>query len=355
MSDLLTCRDISKSYLVRGDPRGSSLRRESRRIMALDGVGLSVEAREVVGLAGESGSGKTTLARCLVRLVEPDRGEAVFDGRNVFGATAAELRTIRRRMQLIYQDPYASLNPRLRIGEAIGEPARVHGLVHGRAEEASLVAELLGAVGLSERDAKRRPHELSGGQRQRVAIARALAAEPELLIADEAVSALDVSVQAQILNLFLTLSRDRGLAMIFISHQLAVMAQLAHRVAIMYLGRIVEIGDTVAVFAAPRHPYTVLLLAAHPHVDAPDRHRSPAFQGEISSPDAIPKGCRFRSRCPLAEAVCADVDPPPVDVGNGHLSWCHVLPRSATPALDHLIPPLSAGATSSSAEDRGAS
>jgi oligopeptide/dipeptide ABC transporter ATP-binding protein len=332
MPDLLTCRNITKSFAARGGVRASLLRSERRRIVALDSVSISVGAHEVLGLVGESGSGKTTLARCIVRLVEPDSGEATFDGQDVFGATARDLRSIRRRMQLIYQDPYSSLNPRLRIGEAIGEPARVHGLVHGRTEEASRVAELLNAVGLSERDAKRRPRELSGGQRQRVAIARALAVEPDLLIADEAVSALDASVQAQILNLFLALSQDRGLAMIFISHQLAVMAQLAQRVAIMYLGRIVEVGDIIEVFAAPKHPYTALLLSVHPALDAPHRRRSPAFLGEIPSPDDIPKGCRFRSRCPIAEAICAEVDPPAVDVGRGHLSWCHILPTSPRPA-----------------------
>lgn len=341
MSDLLTCRDVAKSFAGGGSLRASLLRSPRARIVALDGVGFSVGAHEVLGLVGESGSGKTTLARCIVRLIEPDSGEAVFDGQDVFSAGASELRSIRRRMQLIYQDPYSSLNPRLRIGEAIGEPARVHGLVNGKAQETSRVGELLNAVGLSERDAKRHPRELSGGQRQRVAIARALAAEPDLLIADEAVSALDASVQAQILNLFLTLSRDRGLAMVFISHQLAVMAQLAQRVAVMYLGRIVEIGDTVDVFAAPRHPYTALLLAVHPSIDAPQRRRSPTFQGEMPSPDEIPKGCRFRSRCPLAEAICAEVDPPPVDMGNGHVSWCHILPLGS-PTANPALRPLSA-------------
>jgi oligopeptide/dipeptide ABC transporter ATP-binding protein len=320
MADLLTVRNIAKAFVGRG---------RAKRVVALDGVSLGVGAREVMGLVGESGSGKTTLARCLVRLIEPDSGEAIFDGENVFRATASELRQIRRRMQLIYQDPYSSLNPRLRVGEAIAEPARVHRLVGSRAQEAAFVVELLDAVGLARGDAQRHPRELSGGQRQRVAIARALAVHPELLIADEAVSALDVSVQAQVLNLLGSLSKDRELAMIFISHQLAVIAQLAQRVAVMYLGRIVETGATADVFVTPAHPYTELLLAAHPSMDAPDRHRSPAFQGEIPSPDDIPPGCRFRSRCPLAEQICADVDPPPVDVGNGHLSWCHILPARA--------------------------
>jgi oligopeptide/dipeptide ABC transporter ATP-binding protein len=315
--------------------------------VALDGVSLNVGAQEVLGLVGESGSGKTTLARCLVRLIEPDAGEATFDGLDVFKAAPKELRTIRRRMQLVYQDPYSSLNPRLRIGDAIGEAARVHGLVRGRAEEEALVAELLDAVGLSRSEARRRPRELSGGQRQRVAIARALAVQPDFLIADEPVSALDVSVQAQILNLFGSLSHERHLAMIFISHQLAVIAQIADRIAIMYLGRIVETGATGLVFAAPQHPYTQILLAAHPSVEAPSRRRTAVAQGEIPSPDNIPAGCRFRTRCPLAEAICADVDPPPIDVGDGHFSWCHVMPRPAVaagegralPAADELAQP----------------
>ncbi len=331
MDDLLIARDLTKSFVMSGGLRAGLRRQQRRRIVALDGVSLHVGTQEVLGLVGESGSGKTTLARCLVRLVEPDGGEASFRGQNLFGSTARELRTIRRHMQLIYQDPYSSLNPRLRVGEAIAEPARVHQLVRGRKEEASLVAGLLDAVGLSRNDAFRRPREMSGGQRQRVAIARALAVQPDLLIADEAVSALDVSVQAQILNLFGTLSRDRHLAMIFISHQLAVVAQIAQRVAIMYLGRIVEVGETADVFTAPKHPYTALLLAAHPTIDAPKGRRSPALQGEIPSPDDIPKGCRFRSRCNLAQAICSEVDPPPVEVGNGHLSWCHILPKRAAP------------------------
>jgi oligopeptide/dipeptide ABC transporter ATP-binding protein len=329
---LLVARDVRKSFVPPRSVRASIQRLERRSIVALDGVSLVVRPNEVVGLVGESGSGKTTLARCLVRLVEPDSGEATFDGQDVFGASAAELRKIRRRMQLIYQDPYSSLNPRLRVGEAIAEAARVHGLVKGRGKEDALVADLLEAVGLPRSAAPRRPRELSGGQRQRVAIARALAVQPELLIADEAVSALDVSVQAQILNLFLALSQDRHLSMVFISHQLAVIAQLAHRVAIMYLGRIVEIGDTADLFTAPMHPYTELLLEAHPHVDAPDRHRAPILRGEIPSQDNIPAGCRFRSRCPLAQGICEEVDPAPVDVGRGHLSWCHIKPRAAEAA-----------------------
>ena len=316
MEDLLSIQDFKKSFSI-----------GRRKIVALDGVSLTVKKREVVGLVGESGSGKSTMARCAVRLVEPDEGEAHFDGEDVLHADGAGLRAIRRRMQLIYQDPYSSLNPRIRVGSAIGEAARVHGLVHERVAEETLVADLLDAVGLSAADASKFPREMSGGQRQRVAIARSLAVQPELLIADEAVSALDVSVQAQILNLFSSLSLDRHLAIIFISHQLAVIAQVAQRVAVMYLGRIVEIGDTEDLFARPRHPYTALLLAAHPSLEEHSRRTVPVLQGELPSPDNIPSGCRFRSRCHLAETICETVDPPPVEVAPGHTTWCHVLAR----------------------------
>jgi oligopeptide/dipeptide ABC transporter ATP-binding protein len=317
MDELLSVSELKKTF-----PIGR------RRIVALDGVSLTVNRREVVGLVGESGSGKSTMARCIVRLIEPDSGQAHFDGTDILKAGSVTLRSIRRRMQLIYQDPYSSLNPRLRVGDAIGEAARVHRLVRGRAAEAALVSDLLDAVGLSRTDAGRFPREMSGGQRQRVAIARSLAVEPELLIADEAVSALDVSVQAQILNLFAALSLERHLAMVFISHQLAVIAQIAQRVAVMYLGRIVEIGSTTEVFSGPRHPYTKLLLDAHPSLDGPAHRSTPVLPGEMPSQDSIPSGCRFRSRCPLAEAICEEVDPPPVEVEPGHTTWCHVMART---------------------------
>ncbi len=317
MEELLTVKELKKSF-----PIGR------RRIVALDGVSLTVNKREVLGLVGESGSGKSTMARCVVRLIEPDGGEAFFDGADVLRADSGGLRAIRRRMQLIYQDPYSSLNPRLRVRDAIGEAARVHGIVHDRSTEKALVAELLDAVGLSATDADKYPREMSGGQRQRVAIARSLAVGPELLIADEAVSALDVSVQAQILNLFSSLSLERHLAMVFISHQLAVIAQIAQRVAVMYLGRIVETGSTAEVFMSPRHPYTALLLAAHPSLEEPAHRTTPVLQGDLPSPDNIPSGCRFRSRCHLAEPICAEIDPPRVEVGPGHDTWCHVLGRS---------------------------
>lgn len=234
------------------------------RLVALDGVSISLGRNEVLGLVGESGSGKTTTARCIVRLEEPDAGSIHFGDQDVLAADTADLRHIRRDMQMIYQDPYSSLNPRMTVKAAISEPAIIHGLVDKNGAD-ELVFKLLERVGLSDTVADLRPRALSGGQRQRVAIARALALEPQVIIADEAVSALDVSIQAQILNLFAELIRDLGLSMLFIAHQLSVIAQLSDRVAIMYLGRIVETGPTAHVFAGPRHPYTAALLEAHPN------------------------------------------------------------------------------------------
>jgi oligopeptide/dipeptide ABC transporter ATP-binding protein len=295
------------------------------RLVALDGVSLELRQNEVLGLVGESGSGKTTIARCIVGLETPDQGGVEFGGQDVLSAGLSELQQIRRDMQLIYQDPYSSLNPRMSIRKAISEPALVHELIEDdEAEE--LVQRLLKQVGLPGTVADLRPRALSGGQRQRVAIARALSLSPQVIIADEAVSALDVSVQAQILNLFGELIRSLGLAMIFIAHQLSVIAQLSDRVAIMYLGRIVETGPTAEVFVRPRHPYTGALLQAHPHVDAAKRHE-PALQGEIPSPYDIPRGCRFNTRCPFVEDRCYEIDPAPTEVSPGHYAWCHVLPE----------------------------
>jgi len=301
---------------LRGTPR--------LRLTALDDVSLALNSNEVLGLVGESGSGKTTTARCIVRLETPDSGHITFDGNDVLAADPARLRQIRRDVQMIFQDPYSSLNPRMSIRVAISEPAIVHGLIDPGDAEA-LVRELLDRVGLPYSVADLRPRALSGGQRQRVAIARALALKPRVIIADEAVSALDVSIQAQILNLFGELIRDLGLGMIFIAHQLSVIAQLSDRVAIMYLGRIVETGPTAAVFNNPHHPYTAALLEAHPSLEV-DKEQEPALTGEIPSPYAVPKGCRFNTRCRFAEPRCYEIDPAPAEVSRSHYAWCHVLP-----------------------------
>lgn len=328
LDDLLVVEGVTKSFGPRRGVLSSRRHTPAPAVVALDDVSLRLGRTEVLGLVGESGSGKSTLARCLVRLVDPDSGTASFDGIDLFAARGAELRSIRRRMQLIYQNPYSSLNPTMAVGSAIGEPARVHGLVDSKKAEGELVAHLLGQVGLSHTVATQRPRELSGGQRQRVAIARALAVHPEMLIADESVSALDVSVQAQILNLFADLTEELKLTMIFISHQLAVIAHVASSLAVMYQGRIVEAGTTADIFSAPRHPYTAMLLAAHPDIDRPKRAAGaepPAETVEVASPTA--GGCPFRNRCAYALPICAEVDPPAVDVDAGHMSRCHVTPE----------------------------
>ncbi|MBI1880735.1 MAG: ABC transporter ATP-binding protein [Chloroflexi bacterium] len=330
---LFKVEDLYKYYegkstlmdLIRGKPKP--------RLVAVDGVSLTLCSNEVLGLVGESGSGKSTTARCIIRLETPDHGTVVFDNQDVLTARPEALRQIRRDMQMIYQDPYSSLNPRLSIQTAISEPALVHGLVDKEGAEA-LVRELLERVGLPYTVANLRPRALSGGQRQRVAIARALALKPRVIIADEAVSALDVSIQAQILNLFGELIRDLELGMIFIAHQLSVIAQLSDRVAIMYLGRIVETGPTVAIFTNPRHPYTGALLAAHPHVEVGKKPEA-ALKGEMPSPYAIPTGCRFHTQCPFAEDKCREIDPPPTQVSPEHYAWCHVLPE-LTQSRKHL-------------------
>ena len=322
---LLVAAEVVKTYPGRRRWSAAVRRRPAPRLTAVDHVSLGIARHETVGLVGESGSGKTTFARCLIRLVEPDAGDIRFAGVDVRGADAPQLRDVRRRAQMVFQDPYTSLNPSFTVEQTIGEPAVVHGLVD-RAGLPTLVAGLLDRVGLSQTVRPRRPRELSGGQRQRVAIARALAAGPELILADEAVSALDVSIQAQVLNLFEDLVRETGIAMLFISHQLAVIAHLTRRVAIMYLGAIVETGPTDEVFQRPRHPYTAALLSAHPSLETRGR-RTPALRGELPSPYQIPAGCRFNTRCAFAEERCFVDEPPLEEVAPGHRVACHVLPH----------------------------
>ncbi len=325
---LLTVSGLSKRFADKHSIADRARRRPPPVLTALDNVDIEVAAGQTLGVVGESGSGKSTLARCIVRLYQPDEGSVTFDGTDVLAAEGGELRALRRAIQMIYQDPYSSLNPRIRVGPAVAEPARVHGLIE-KGEEERYAADLLERVGLRRESVNRYPHEFSGGQRQRIAIARSLAVDPRLLIADEAVSALDVSIQAQLLALLEEIRRDLGLTMIFISHQLSVISRLADRVAIMYLGRVVETGATADVFADPRHPYTQMLLEAHPRLDG-TRVRKPTVTSEMPSPYSIPAGCRFHTRCPFAEDVCREVDPPAVEIDSGHgghFAACHVLPR----------------------------
>jgi oligopeptide/dipeptide ABC transporter ATP-binding protein len=325
---LLDVQHLYKAFPVR-QPLADRVRmRPRQRAVAVDDVSLEVRRRETLGIVGESGSGKTTLARLLLRLLRADAGSIRFRGAEVTSADGAELRRIRRQMQMVFQDPYSSLNPRLKVGTAIAEPAVVHGVVT-KEQANEHVAALLTLVGLPEATSERYPRQLSGGQRQRVAIARALSVRPEFLIADEPVSALDVSIQAQILNLLDDLLQSLSLTTVFIAHQLSVVRHISNRVAIMYLGRIVETGPTERVFESPQHPYTAGLLAAAPRPDPSTRHRKPAVRGDIPSPLRIPSGCRFRTRCAFAEERCALEDPALMPLEPDHLVACHVLPFRA--------------------------
>jgi len=317
---LLQVRDLRKSFPVGGGGFG-----RRARLVAVDGVDLDVTSGETVGLVGESGCGKSTLARLALRLIEPDSGEIRFEDRDLRALGRRELRGMRRRMQIVFQDPFASLNPRMTAGETIAEGLRVHGLARG-AERESRVAQLLEIVGLAPEHAGRYPHEFSGGQRQRIGIARALALEPRLIVADEPVSSLDVSIQAQILNLLLDLQRRFGLAYLFISHDLRVVRHLSRRVAVMYLGRIVEYGPADSLYGRPQHPYTEALLSAVPVPDPTTRHRRIVLSGDVPSPIAPPPGCPFHPRCPKAIARCATERPALREIAPQHVTACHLAP-----------------------------
>jgi oligopeptide transport system ATP-binding protein len=309
--------------LVKHFPVQSGLFRRAAHLHAVEGVDLDVAPGEVLAVVGESGSGKSTLARCILRLIDPTAGRIVFDGVDVTHASGKDLEVLRRRVQPVFQDPFSSLDPRWTVGRSVREALDAQAL-GTKEERASRVVDLLDRVGLSGSLADRRPHELSGGQRQRVGIAAALAPSPALIVADEPVSALDVSVQAQVLNLLAELQRDLGLAILFVAHDLSVVRHISHRVAVMYLGRIVETGTTEAVFADPKHPYTQALLGAIPVPDPSRRLRPAELVGEIPSPISPPSGCRFHTRCPVAIAMCTDDDPVMTDFGGGHLAACHV-------------------------------
>ena len=313
---LLRVRDLVKHFPVKKGLFG----RSTSVVQAVDGISFELARGETLALVGESGCGKSTTGRLLLRLIEPTSGKVWFDGLDLFALDAQALRAQRRSMQIIFQDPYGSLNPRMTVEQTLAEPLALYGLAAGRQKERG--AELLGLVGLSAQHAQRYPHEFSGGQRQRIGIARALAVEPRLIICDEPVSALDVSIQAQVINLLMDLQQRLKLSYVFIAHDLAVVKHIATRVAVMYLGRIVEYADKRELFAQPRHPYTRALLSAIPVPRPGARRQRIILQGDVPSPLDPPSGCRFRTRCPYAQARC-QVEDPLLIADDEHAVACH--------------------------------
>ncbi len=324
---LLEARHVKEWFPVRGGLLG----RNTRYVKAVDDVSLTVRAGETLGVVGESGCGKSTLARVMLRLIEPTGGEVLFEGKNMTTANKAELRRMRRDIQIIFQDPYASLDPRQRVGDMLTEPLTIHGLARGEAAKRR-VLELLELVGLPADSVRKFPHEFSGGQRQRLCIARALAVNPKLIVCDECVSALDVSIQAQIINLLMKLQRQLGIALVFVSHDLRVVRHISTNVAVMYLGRVVEYAPTEELFSNPAHPYTRALLSAVPLPDPDAQAQRIVLKGELPSPIAVPSGCPFHTRCYAVQERCASEVPQERDVsGCGHLCRC-LLCEEKTPA-----------------------
>ena len=318
---LLEVQNLKVHFPVK---RGA-LSRSRDFVKAVEDVSFSIAPGETLGLVGESGCGKTTLGRAIVRLVEPTAGRILFEGADIAAMSAGELRARRRKLQMIFQDPYGSLNPRMTVEDIIGEALDIHGLADSKAVRAKRVAELLKAVGLDAAYAQRYPHEFSGGQRQRIGIARALAVEPKLIVCDEPVSALDVSVQAQIINLLQDLQQQHGIAYLFIAHDLAVVEHISRRVMVMYLGKIVELAEAKEVIRAPKHPYTQALISAVPEVDPDTKRQRILLPGDVPSPIHPPSGCRFHPRCPIAEKPrCQTESPEFRELAPAHHAACHL-------------------------------
>ncbi|HJP13463.1 MAG TPA: dipeptide ABC transporter ATP-binding protein [Nitrospinota bacterium] len=317
---LLEVKNLVKHFPV----RGGVFSRVRAHVRAVDGISFDIEEGETLGLVGESGCGKSTAGRAILRLIEPTAGEVIFKGINILDLEREKMRQLRREMQIIFQDPYASLNPRMTIGSIVGEPLTIHKIAKGKKRDEE-VASILQRVGLRPEHMRRYPHEFSGGQRQRIGIARALALNPKVIIADEPVSALDVSIQAQVINLLQDLQKDFGIAYLVISHDLSVVQHICDRIAVMYLGEIVEIAEADELIMSPRHPYTEALLSAVPVPDpaAGGQKERIILRGDVPSPVNPPSGCRFHTRCPYKEDICAAEVPPLQVISDGHMTACH--------------------------------
>ncbi len=321
--NLLEVKNLKKYFPV----KAGVFKRTVAHVKAVDDISFAVKEGETLGLVGESGCGKSTTGRTILRLLEATAGEVIFEGKSVMDLDKKDLRAIRRDMQIIFQDPYASLNPRMTVADIVGEPLDIHKLAKNKQERNEKVKEILENVGLGEEYMNRYPHEFSGGQRQRIGVARALAVDPKLIIADEPVSALDVSVQAQVINLMQDLQNEFGLTYLFIAHDLSVVKHISDRVAVMYLGKIVELTDKKELFKNPIHPYTQSLLSAIPEADPKKKKDRIILEGDVPSPVDPPSGCRFHPRCPKAFDLCSVEEPEFKEYGDGHFAACHLLDK----------------------------
>jgi oligopeptide transport system ATP-binding protein len=319
--NLLEVKDLKKYFPV----KAGVFKKTVAHVKAVDGVSFNIKEGETLGLVGESGCGKSTTGATILRLLEATSGEVNFDGKNILAMNRREMREIRKEMQIIFQDPYASLNPRMTVADIVGEPIQIHKLAVSKKERLAKVEELLDSVGLTADQMNRYPHEFSGGQRQRIGVARALAVNPKLIICDEPVSALDVSIQAQVINILQDLQTEFGLTYLFIAHDLSVVKHISDRVAVMYLGKIVELTDKDALYSNPLHPYTQSLLSAIPIPDPKGKKDRIILEGDVPSPVNPPSGCSFHPRCPKAIDICSKVDPVFKDYGDGHFASCHLL------------------------------